>query len=135
MKLDPEALLHLPTANVGNAHSEKKLPFLLLTAALVWLFGWYWTTATSIEAIWASNGTFQHGYLIVPISFALIWRRRNQLLQLPLKPVFWPIIWLMALGFVWLLGDLGQAAVVRQYALVLMVPTIVVMLFGARFAQ
>ena len=134
MRLEPEVLLNSPPIDAEGNRLLRNLPHLLLAALLVWLFGWYWTTAAGIESMWAQSGTFQHGYMIVPISLWLIWRRRQLLKQLPPTPVFWPLIPLALLGFGWLLGDLAQVVVIRQYALVLMIPVIVTAILGVRLA-
>src|SRR5882724_11292102 len=96
------------------------LPLLTLAALSIWLLGWYWTTAASIESSWSRSETFQHGYLIIPISAWLIWRRREWLMRIPPAPVFWPLILLALLGMGWLSAHLAQVVVFRQYALVLM---------------
>ncbi|MES2353873.1 MAG: exosortase A [Pseudomonadota bacterium] len=134
MKHDGAALLtpSVPLTITGKLKSA--LPFLLLGALLVWLFGWYWGTAASIESSWSRSETFQHGYLIVPISAWLIWRRQQWLARIPPAPVFWPVVLLAILGVAWLLADLAQVVVIRQYALVLMVPVIVAIMMGVRFA-
>jgi exosortase A len=132
VNLEPVALLNSSVARVGRFAGG--LPYVLLIALMVWLLGWYWTTAASLEAIWAHSATFQHGYTILPISLALIWSRRRQLREIPPKPVFWPLLLLAPLGLGWLLADLAEVAVVRQYALVLMAPVLVTALLGVRFA-
>ena len=129
MKADPETFLSPPV----TAASDGRIPcLLLLVALLVWLLGWYWPTAASVESIWARSETFAHGYLIVPISLWLIWRRRKMLGQMPMAPALWPLVLLALLGFVWLLADLAEVVVLRQYALVLMIPPLVAAIAGVR---
>jgi exosortase A len=90
----------------------------------------YLDTSRSIVSIWNSSETFAHGYIILPITVWLIWRRRETLTRLPLRPS-WPAMWLIALcGFAWLLGDFADVQVVRQYAVVAMAPAIVLTVFG-----
>lgn len=133
MKQEQDAVLIQP-ATVNGGSLSRALPFLLLAALLAWLMGWYWTTAESIEATWSRNETYQHGYLIAPISAWLIWSRRRWLGQIAVAPVFWPIALLALLGFGWLLAELAQVTVARQYVLVLMLICAVPILLGARFA-
>lgn len=135
MKFEPETLLARPEITRSPIDKTRLLPFLLLAAVLAWLVGWYWETLASIEATWARSKTFQHGYLVVPISAWLIWQRRHSLAQVPLVPTLGPVAFLIALGFGWLLADLAEVVVVRQYGVVLMIPVIVATLLGKRFAR
>lgn len=101
-----------------------------LGLALLVIFAVYAETARSIVAIWNSSETFAHGYVILPISLWLIWRRRQELARIPARP-FWPALLLLALcGFGWLLADLGGVQVVRQYAFVAMLPLMVLLIAG-----
>jgi exosortase A len=100
--------------------------------AIVFLF---FDTARSTAAIWQSSETFSHGFLVVPITLWLIWRRRDRLMQVPPEP-FWPALLLVAGGgFGWLLGRLAGAAVVEQFALVFMIQGAVLSVLGWRMAR
>ena len=106
-----------------------------LAAALLAVFAIYADTALSIIAIWNSSETFAHGYIILPISLWLVWRRRQQLAQISLQP-FWPALPLLAAcGFGWLLAEFGDVQVVRQYAFVAMLPLTVLAVAGLAMAR
>jgi len=97
-------------------------------------FAFYFDTAQSIVSIWNSSETFAHGYIILPIALYLIWQRRASLRDIALPP-WWPGLALLLLcGFAWLLAELGGVQVVRQYALVAMLPLICVTVLGLRLA-
>lgn len=76
------------------------------------------TTWASIEAIWSRSDTFAHGYLVGPISFWLIWLRRNHYRDL--QPVFsgLGLFFLTGSGFTWLVADLVHVLVIQQWAVV-----------------
>ncbi|HEU4374475.1 MAG TPA: exosortase A [Telluria sp.] len=95
----------------------------------------YFATAESIVAIWTRSETFAHGYVIVPISLWLAWQRRDTLRQMPATP-FWPaLLLLLGCGFAWLLADLGDVQIVKQYAFVAMLPLTVLAMLGTRIAR
>ena len=95
----------------------------------------YWNTAVSIAEIWARSETFAHGYLIVPISVWLAWQRRERLRALTPAP-YWPaLLPLAGCGMVWLLADLGEVQVARQYAFVAMFPLTALAVLGPRMAR
>jgi exosortase A len=95
----------------------------------------YWSTAVSIVEIWARSETFAHGYLIVPISLWLAWQRRDRLQFMTPAP-FWPaLLPLAGCGMLWLLADLGEVQVIRQYAFVAMFPLTALAVLGWRMAR
>jgi exosortase A len=95
----------------------------------------YWDTAVSIVQIWARSETFAHGYMIVPISLWLAWQRRERLRAMTPAP-FWPaLLPLAGCGMLWLLADLGEVQVMRQYAFVAMFPLTALAVLGWRMAR
>ena len=63
-----------------------------------------------------------HGYLILPGALWLIWQQRAALARLPLRPC-WPALPLLGCcAAAWLLAQLGEVQIVRQYAMVAMLP-------------
>jgi exosortase A len=106
----------------------------LVVLALLAPFALYLATARSIVDIWNSSDTFAHGYVILPISLWLVWRRRDNFKAFPPTP-FWPALLLLAgAGAAWLAAQLGQVQVVQQYAFVSMLPILALALFGRRLA-
>jgi exosortase A len=106
----------------------------LVVLALLAPFALYLPTARSIVDTWNSSDTFAHGYVILPISLWLIWRRRENFTTFPPTP-FWPALLLLAgAGAAWLAAQLGQVQVVQQYAFVSMLPIMALALFGWRLA-
>ncbi len=135
MKPDPEHIL-MSSVEAGKARSKNLwLALGLLLATSAWLIGWYWETATSIVATWANTETYAHGYLILPISLWLVWRERDRLATLPIRPTLWPMLPMALLGFAWLAADAAQVGVVRQYSFVLMQLMIVWAILGTTLAR
>jgi exosortase A len=94
----------------------------------------YAGTAQSIVSIWNSSETFAHGYIILPISLWLIWKRREVLARMSPTP-YWPALLSLAVcGFGWLLAEMGDVQVVRQYAFAAMLPFTVVVICGLRIS-
>ncbi len=97
-------------------------------------FALYFATAQSFVQVWNSSETFAHGYIIVPISAWLIWRRRANFSALPPTP-WWPALGLLLLaGAGWMVARMGEVQVVMQYAFAAMFPLIALAMFGRRLA-
>jgi exosortase A len=106
----------------------------LIVLALLAPFLLYLGTVRSIVSVWNSSETFAHGYVILPISLWLIWRRRENFSLYPPRP--WPpaLLLLGVLGIGWLAAQLGEVQVVSQYTFVAMLPVAALALFGPRLA-
>ncbi|WP_019140776.1 exosortase A [Noviherbaspirillum massiliense] len=121
--------------NAPRPYPAHVLPGIVLAVALLAPLTIYLDTARSIVSIWNSSETFVHGYVIAPISLWLVWRRREELMQLPLKPCWPALVFLAAAGFGWLMAELANVQVVRQYMLVAMLPLIVLAVAGMKVAR
>lgn len=122
-------------STMAHALPHPSLKWLLISAALLAPFLFYFDTARSIVSIWNSSETFAHGYIILPISLWLIWRRREIFEHLTPTP-YWPAMLLLAMcGLGWLLAELGGVQVVRQYAFAAMLPCMALALLGLRISS
>ena len=125
-----------PPPGVINATSTpiSRQATALIVLALLAPFLLYLGTVRSIVSVWNSSETFAHGYVILPISLWLIWRRRENFSLYPPKP--WPpaLLLLGVLGAGWLAAQLGEVQVVSQYTFVAMFPVAALALFGPRLA-
>lgn len=87
---------------------------------LLWILFFYRETALSIVAIWSKSETFTHGFLVLPIVFWLVWRRRQLLMaQAPRSSVL-SLLPVCVAALLWLLGELAAVNSVTQLALVAM---------------
>lgn len=84
-------------------------------AAILMLFA---GDVADVIGIWTADETYNHCLLVMPITGALVWLRRRELVRL--TPAIWraPLLWIGAASVVWLLGDLGGVGQFRQLALV-----------------
>ena len=125
-----------PAALGGLAPARPPLPgTLALVAALLAPFAIYFGTLATMVSIWDSSETFAHGYVILPVSLYLIWRRRAVLGTIPAQPC-WPALGLLALcGAGWLLARMAEVQVVMQYAFVAMIPLVVLTVLGTRLTS
>ncbi len=122
----------------GFALTQTKSTFylkgMLIALTLLAPFFVYFSTAKSIVGIWNTSETFAHGYIILPISLWLIWRRRDLILGMRAQTCWALLPALAACGFAWLLAELGDVQVVRQYMFVLMLALSAIVVLGWRIA-
>ena len=108
-------------------------------AALIALYGLlaclvFYETVASMVAIWLRSDTFAHGFLILPISLWLVWRRRDQLAGAVARPQ--PLVLVLTAGgaVVWLLAHLVDVLVIQQLAFVGILITGIWALLGTALA-
>lgn len=126
---------HTLSSMAPSDPAPNRFKLLVFFLAILAPFLIYLATANSMVKIWDSSETFAHGYIILPISLWLIWRRRAVLATMTPVPC-WPAMLLLAgCGFGWLLAELADVQVVRQYSFVAMLPLMVLAVLGWRIAR
>lgn len=111
------------------------LPASVTIGVLLILTGIFWSTFLSMEEVWARSETFAHGYLIVPISIWLIWRKRDELARIRPRADLRGLLLLGGAGIAWLLADAGSVNVVAQLAFIAMLIAAVWTVLGAAFLR
>jgi exosortase A len=105
---------------------------LALGAVIFGLIAVYWETAASIVAIWNRSETYAHGFLILPISAFLVWRRRGVLASLTPRVAWLGLLAMGGLAVFWLAGEAADVLLARQMAVVAFIPAAVWALLGFR---
>lgn len=82
--------------------------------------------------IWNVSETYTHGYLILPISLWLIWRRRHELRKLDPAPAYWPLGVFVLVLAVWAIARITSVLVVEQLAFIALIDTCVWIILGHR---
>ena len=136
MKLETEPKLRSNISPMPrqSAASAWRVALPLVVVTIMAILAAYWRTAESIVAIWWRSETFAHGFLIVPISVALIWARRSEVAKIAPSPDYLGFMLLAGAGLAWLVAAAGQVQFIQQYALVLMIIATVVAVAGRRVA-
>lgn len=112
-----------------------RVPLLTLAVVIAWLLFWFWDTAAAMVDIWSRSDTFMHAFLVPPISLWLIWRKREELVQLVPAGSIWAVLLAVVPCFAWLLGELAAVNVVTQFALVSLIILAVPATLGWRVAR
>lgn len=120
---------------ISRTDSGWRVQLPITIAVIACILAVYWRTGESIVAIWWRSETFAHGFLIVPISLALIWMKRREVAKVAPAPDRLGLVWLAAAGLAWLVAEAGRVQVVQQYAMTAMIPAAVVAVSGRRAAR
>ncbi len=72
----------------GEAAGGKLLPIDMLLAGAVLLayLAAFWPVWRSLLAAWQHSEDYSHGFFIVPIALFVLWRKRERLRRVPVRP-------------------------------------------------
>lgn len=111
-------------------------------AALIALgLGWaalsllFWDAARAMVHTWINTTAYNHGFLIAPICLYLAWERRAELRKLAPRPSLWGLAAIAAWALAWLVADFAQVASGEQLALVGMIQSLVLAVWGWRVVR
>jgi len=109
---------------------------LVAFAVIVLTLGYvYRDTLESLVSVWTQTETFAHCFLVAPISAFLVWRRRHELAAAPQRVSVLGIGAVAALAVAWLVASAANVQFGQQFALVMLIPGIVVALIGVEAAR
>lgn len=96
----------------------------------------YGTLASMVD-IWWNTTTYNHGFLVAPVSVWLVWRRRAEVAQLTLAPALSALVLLAGFAGIGFLGEISGVNLLRHVgfvgALMALVPLCLGWDFAARF--
>lgn len=105
-----------------------RLPLASLLALLALILVRYRDTFAGMVEIWDRSPTFTHAFVVPPLVLWLIWRKRGELAQLPVRPEPWLVLLMAGLALLWWLSQLVRVNAVAHVAvtamLVLAVPVV-----------
>lgn len=106
----------------------------LLALSALAMVALLWPSVLSITHVWLNSETYQHGMIIVPLAVFLAWTRRHELARIAPRPSAWGLFWLFGAGLAWVLARSVDVKLVQHFALIAMLPGLVLTLLGIRVA-
>ena len=122
------------TMNVAGLRYSWTMALLLLGLATILTVALLWPSAVSITHIWLNSQTYAHGMVIIPLALFLAWTRRQELARVEPQPWAWGLLWIGLAGLAWVLARSVDVKTVQHFALVAMLPGLVLTLLGPRVA-
>jgi exosortase A len=103
--------------------------FLACTALLFWIFQ---SEVAALVDVWKSSETFGHGFFILPIVLFLFYRLHERLFALEPQCAPRALILVVGFGLSWMIGDLTNIMIAKQFAFVALWQTLFLLIFGWR---
>lgn len=114
--------------NVHGSHWTFTLTAIVLI--LAWIGYWYGNTLEAMAQIWWRAETYTHGLVVPPITLWLIWRDRQATALMQPRVTYWLTIPLLALVFLWLIGDLTAVNSLTQFSVIGLIVSAIMSLVG-----
>lgn len=131
--MNPPELNHNASPRIGSGPARQL--WLVAVIAVLALLLVHWPTALGVIDTWNNSVSYNHGFLVVPVSAWLIWRERGKLAGVDWRP-WWPGLAVLALlGMLWFLGYASNIKSFRDLALVAAVPATLITVLGRDFAR
>lgn len=116
--------------NIADHFSRVHLLLFLLATSFLWSFSPVWM---SLLNAWSSSDDYSHGFLIVPLSFYVLWQKRDELREVQIRPT-WMVFPLVGLSLVsYLFADYAEIQTLRPLAMILFLGSSLFFLFGKQF--
>ncbi len=95
----------------------------------------YFETYRSMVELWLRSDTFMHGFVILPLSVYLVWRKWPQLKSIPPHSFFPGIFLILLISSGWFVADTLAIQVGKHFAVTAIIPAAVLTVMGVSFAR
>ena len=93
------------------------------------------STVGSMVSIWYGSSTYSYGFVVVPISAFLVWRRKAKLKNLRPTTSFIGLALFLLFAGIWVGGTVADVQVVQQFALVGLIGVLVWTFLGTQITR
>jgi exosortase A len=90
----------------------------------------YFPVWKALVTTWLTYDQYSHGFLIVPLSLYVLWRKRALLSALPVRPSLWGLVLIILSLLVYVLAHIGQIVTVASFSMVTLIAGVILYLFG-----
>ncbi|WP_119459901.1 exosortase A [Rhodospirillaceae bacterium SYSU D60014] len=125
----------------ADSQAESRLPERMRIQAWTRAIGWFGVLVALLLALltdvvlamattWWNTTTYNHGFLILPISLFLIWLRRAELRTMIPEQEPLALLLVLGAGLVWLVGRAADVMLVQYFGLIGMIVSLFLFAFG-----
>lgn len=101
---------------------------------LAMLIGIFWTLTSQLPGIWFdSNGYYQHAVLVPFAAGYIVWAKWSKLNRYPIRPTFWPLIFLLPILYVSIVASRSDMMTVTAVGLLTTIGLVTWMMLGFRW--
>jgi exosortase len=114
------------------SHRPPLWQILLLAAIFLVL---YLPVLANLVSDWEEDANYSHGFLIIPISAYLLWKKREELKKIPLETCNWGLVLVVGSLALYLFGTAGMEFFTTRVSMIGLIAGVVLYLAGWRFLR
>jgi exosortase A len=114
-------------AGAASARIAAGLAIAALVGATLFL---YWHAVAAAVGVWYVSPTFNHGFIVIPVTAYLIWERRELVRGLVPRPSLWGLPLVAASALLWLFAYAIGVLEAQQFALMFVVEAALLTILG-----
>ena len=116
--------------NIVDHFSRIHLLSFLLAISFLWCFSPVWK---GLLNAWSSSDDYSHGFLIVPLSFYILWQKRDEIRKVKIRPTWlvFPLVFLSLVSYIF--ADYAEIQTLSPLAMILFLGSSLFFLFGKQF--
>jgi len=90
----------------------------------------YWEPLARLVADWGQDPNFSHGFFVPAFAAYVVWSRREELRQVPIRPSYWGLVVILVAMAALVGGTLGAELFLTRFSFVLLIAGLVIYFFG-----
>lgn len=111
--------------------SSVKLNQLIIISLLVTAFFLtFFNVMQELISSWSHSEEYSHGFLIMPLAIYIIWIKRKNLAQIPIRPSWSGLIIIIFSLIIYLIADLAEILTLASLSMVIFLTGLVIFLYG-----
>lgn len=135
MKSHDLPLAEVRAAAATPATRASSMPWWALLGAVAATLSLHAPSFGELLSVWYRSVSYNHCFLVFPVSAWLVWRDRGRLASVSLAP-WWPgVVLLGGLAVCWLAGSVASINSLRDFAVVATMPVLAVTILGTGFGR
>lgn len=116
---------------MSNTKAEFNSTSAFLAAILIGSFLLaYFPVWKNLVAAWYSSDEYSHGFFIIPLCIYILWRKKDILAEIPVRPSSWGLGLVILSLLLYLLAHFAEIITVASFSMVLLVAGIIIYLYG-----
>ena len=90
----------------------------------------YFPVWKGLVLAWYSNDQYSHGFLIVPLCIYILWRKKEKLAEVEIRPSWWGLALVIFSLLLYLFAHFAEVMTVSSFSMVLLLVGVVIYFYG-----
>ena len=115
---------------MSNEHQASGYSIFLIAILIASFILTYFPVWKRLVLTWYSSDDYSHGFFIIPLCFYIIWRKKEVLAEIPIKPSSWGMALVIFSLLLYLFAHLAEIMTLTSFSIVLLLAGAVIYFYG-----